>query len=99
MGHGPPFPSTDTVHWPLAVVGGTPTFLSSTRRVSLMLKLITKAQARLNSLRSDETGNAAEYGLIIGLVAVGIIVALIALAGGISSLFTEVGTRLTNING
>ncbi|WP_448808427.1 Flp family type IVb pilin [Agromyces bauzanensis] len=62
-----------------------------------MLKAYSRVQARLNSLRSDEAGNAAEYGLIIGIVAVGIIIALGLLAAGLSGLFTDVGSKLNNI--
>jgi pilus assembly protein Flp/PilA len=59
-----------------------------------MLKLITRAQARLNSLRVDEDGNAAEYGLIIALIAVVIIGGLTALGLALSSLFLDVSTEL-----
>ncbi|HWU48080.1 MAG TPA: Flp family type IVb pilin [Humibacter sp.] len=62
-----------------------------------MLKAFTRVQARINSFRSNEDGNAAEYGLIIGLVAVGIIGALAALAVALSGLFTGVGTKLAGI--
>lgn len=64
-----------------------------------MLKLYTKAQARLAQLRSEEQGAAAEYGLIIGLVAVGIIVALGALGLALSGVFDEVSTELENAVG
>ena len=60
-----------------------------------MLKLYTRAQARLNSLMYDEDGNAAEYGLIIAIVALGIVVALGALAAALSGMFGRVGTALT----
>jgi len=62
-----------------------------------MLKAYSRIQARINSLRTEEEGAAAEYGLIIGIVAVGIIVALGALALGLSGLFTDVGTKLNNV--
>ena len=42
-----------------------------------MLKLITKAQARLNSIRDEETGaTATEYALIIGVASILIVAAL-----------------------
>lgn len=63
-----------------------------------MLKYIVSAQNKLAMLRDrvvgDESGNAAEYGLIIGLVAVGIITALIFLAGSLSGLFNNVGAAV-----
>ncbi|WP_448002638.1 Flp family type IVb pilin [Agromyces bauzanensis] len=59
-----------------------------------MLKAYTRANARINSLRSEEDGNAAEYGLIIALVAVVIIAGLGALAIGLNTLFSDVGTTL-----
>ncbi|GAA2037128.1 hypothetical protein GCM10009819_22160 [Agromyces tropicus] len=59
-----------------------------------MLKLITKAQARLNSLRVDEDGNAAEYGLIIAIVALGIIAGLGLLAGALNGMFGNVAGAL-----
>ncbi len=36
-----------------------------------MLKAYSRASARINSLRTEEEGTAAEYALIIGLIAVG----------------------------
>jgi pilus assembly protein Flp/PilA len=59
-----------------------------------MLKLMTRAQARLNSFRTDEDGNAAEYGLIIALIAVVIIGGLTALGLALSTLFLNVSTSL-----
>jgi len=59
-----------------------------------MLKLITRAQARLNSFRTDEDGNAAEYGLIIAIVAIGIVVGLGLLAVALNALFGEVAGKL-----
>lgn len=45
----------------------------------------------------DESGaTAIEYGLIAALVGVGIIVALGNLEAGLSTLFTSIGTDLTN---
>jgi pilus assembly protein Flp/PilA len=43
----------------------------------------------------DESGaTAIEYGLIAALIAVGIITAATLLGGGLSTLFTGIGTRL-----
>ncbi|MFE5670004.1 Flp family type IVb pilin [Agromyces sp. NPDC056523] len=44
-----------------------------------MLKLITRAQARINSLRDEEGATATEYALVLGIVAIGLVVAAAAL--------------------
>jgi Flp pilus assembly pilin Flp len=59
-----------------------------------MLKFLVIAQNKFAELRDNESGNAAEYGLIIGLVAVGIIVALAALAAALTGTFTHVVNNL-----
>jgi pilus assembly protein Flp/PilA len=59
-----------------------------------MIKLYTRAQARLNALRTEEDGNAAEYGLIIAIVALGIVVGLGVLAVALNGLFTDVAGNL-----
>ena len=44
---------------------------------------------------NDESGaTAIEYGLIAALIAVGIIAAATTLGGGLSNIFTGIGTRL-----
>lgn len=58
-----------------------------------MMKALVSLQSRVNSLRSED-GNAAEYGLIIGIVAVGIVIALGALAVALSGQFGVVTTEL-----
>jgi len=58
-----------------------------------MLKYLVSAQNKLAALR-DESGNAAEYGLIIGLVSVAIIGGLIALGLALNGIFTTVSTKL-----
>jgi Flp pilus assembly pilin Flp len=59
-----------------------------------MLKLYTQAQARLAQLRDQEDGNAAEYGLIIAIVALGIVVGLGALALALNGMFNDVAAEL-----
>ena len=60
-----------------------------------MLKLITRAQARLNSLRDEETGaTAIEYGLIAALIAVVIIGAVTLVGTGLTNTFTAVEQKL-----
>jgi Flp pilus assembly pilin Flp len=58
-----------------------------------MLKAFVSLQSRVNSLRNED-GNAAEYGLIIGIVAIGIVIALGALAVALSGQFGVVTTEL-----
>lgn len=58
-----------------------------------MLKALVSLQSRVNSLKSED-GNAAEYGLIIGIVAVGIVIALGVLAVALSNQFGAVTTIL-----
>ena len=58
-----------------------------------MLKAFVSLQSRVNSLRSDD-GNAAEYGLIIGLVSVAIIGALVALGLALFGVFDNVAGEL-----
>ena len=60
-----------------------------------MMKLITRAQANLNSLRSED-GNAAEYGLIIAGVAVVIIAGLAVLAAAPISQLVHPAPPSTN---
>ena len=58
-----------------------------------MLKALVTLQSRVNSLRSED-GNAAEYGLIIGLVSVVIIGARIALGLTLSNVFNTVESSI-----
>lgn len=49
----------------------------------------------MNFLKDEEGATAIEYGLIAGLVAVGIIAALSTLSGGLSNLFNRISGRLS----
>lgn len=51
-------------------------------------------QAWLNQLKREEGQGMAEYGLILVLVAVALIVAFVALSGGISSVLGQVTSGL-----
>lgn len=62
-----------------------------------MLKTLTFVQAYFNSLKSEEDGNAAEYGLIIALVAVVIIGGLTALGLALGGVFNGVATKLAPV--
>ena len=45
-----------------------------------MLKAYSRLQARINSLRTEEEGaTAVEYALVLGIVAIGLVVAAAAL--------------------
>ncbi|SEL46086.1 pilus assembly protein Flp/PilA [Blastococcus sp. DSM 46786] len=58
---------------------------------------VAVAQERL---RRDEKGaTAVEYGLMVGLIAVAIIVAVTALGGGLSDLFSDVEGQLPAVGG
>ena len=47
------------------------------------------------ALRADDRGvTSVEYGLMVALIAVAIIGAVVALAGGLSNLFTNVTNHL-----
>lgn len=61
-----------------------------------MLKLITRTQARLNSLRADEDGaTATEYALIIGVASIVIVAALALIAPAITNFVNDdIVTRL-----
>ncbi|NBB82410.1 MAG: Flp family type IVb pilin [Alphaproteobacteria bacterium] len=48
-----------------------------------------------NFLKDESGATAIEYGLLIALIAVAIIAAIGTLSGGLQTLFTNVGTRLT----
>jgi len=55
-------------------------------------------KVKLMGLFKDETGQAmTEYGLIIALIAVVVIVALGTMSGGLSNIFTNIGNKLTGV--
>jgi pilus assembly protein Flp/PilA len=56
-----------------------------------MLKLYTRMQARL---ASDEGATAVEYGIMVALIAVAIIVVVAALGDQITALFQQTDTTL-----
>ncbi len=57
----------------------------------MFLSLYSKITALLNS---EEGQGMAEYGLIIALVALAVVVALTALGGNLTSLFTRISGAL-----
>jgi pilus assembly protein Flp/PilA len=65
--------------------------LDDVSKGTLIMKLIAR-------FAQDESGaTAIEYGLIAALIAVGIIAAATTLGGGLSNLFTKIGTRLNTV--
>lgn len=56
-----------------------------------MLKLVTRAQARLNSLRDEEGATATEYALVLGLVAIALVVAAVALTDILETFVKAIG--------
>ena len=62
-----------------------------------MLKLIVSLQNRVAELRDREEGQAyVEYGVLIAVVAIGMIVFLGLFRGQLSSAFSSIGNDLLN---
>ncbi len=59
-----------------------------------MLQIFTNLQAFFATRRSDEGATAVEYGLMVALIAVVIVVAVTALGSRLSSLFDSVTSSL-----
>ncbi|MFF2277830.1 Flp family type IVb pilin [Agromyces sp. NPDC058126] len=57
-----------------------------------MLKAYAALQARINSLRSEEGATATEYALVLGLVAIALVIAAIALTPILDSYVAEIGS-------
>ncbi|KGH47258.1 MULTISPECIES: Flp family type IVb pilin [Modestobacter] len=61
----------------------------------LYTTLFTLASVASDRLKKEEKGaTAVEYGLMVGLIAVVIIVAVTALGGQLNTLFTSITTEL-----
>ena len=52
----------------------------------------------LDFLKDEEGASAVEYGLIVGLIAVAVVVILGTMGGGLNTLFTTVSNEVTNAN-
>ena len=68
-----------------------------TRAYAHVFALMTVVGVRLEDHfenRKDRGATAVEYGLLVGLIAVVIIVAITALGGKLSTLFTSISTKL-----
>ena len=57
-----------------------------------MLKAYSRIQARINSLRTEEGATATEYALVLGLVAIALVVAAIALTPILQDFVADVST-------
>lgn len=55
---------------------------------------MTKALIKLQQLRSEKGATAVEYGLMVALIAIVIIVAVALLGGNLSTLFNTVATSV-----
>ncbi len=62
--------------------------------VKLFVTLETLAYFAKERLRAEKGATAVEYGLMVGLIAVVIIAAVIALGGRLNTLFTSIVTSL-----
>lgn len=59
-----------------------------------MLKLFIAFQNALAAGRDEEGQTMAEYGVVLAVITIGIVVALTALAGGINNALTAVTSKL-----
>jgi pilus assembly protein Flp/PilA len=61
---------------------------------TVMLSRLVKFQVKVAALRSDRGATAVEYGLMVALIAVVIIVAVTVLGTNLSSLFQNVAVKV-----
>jgi pilus assembly protein Flp/PilA len=61
---------------------------------TVMLSRLVKFQVKVAALRSDRGATAVEYGLMVALIAVVIIVAVTALGTNLSTLFQNVAVKV-----
>lgn len=59
-----------------------------------MLSQLVKLQVKVVALRDDRGATAVEYGLMVALIAVVVIVAVTFLGKQVSGLFQDVGTKV-----
>jgi pilus assembly protein Flp/PilA len=59
-----------------------------------MLSYLVKLQVKAAALRNDRGATAVEYGLMVALIAIVIIVAVTILGKNLSSLFNTVATSV-----
>jgi pilus assembly protein Flp/PilA len=61
---------------------------------TVMLSLLVKFRAKAAALRSDHGATAVEYGLMVALIAIVIIVAVTLLGTNLSTLFNDVAGKV-----
>ena len=49
----------------------------------------------MNFYKDEEGATLIEYALLVALIAIAVIAAIATLSGGISTIFTKVGTKLS----
>jgi pilus assembly protein Flp/PilA len=76
---------------PEQIVSGT---LLSPMKGTDMLSRLVKFQVKVATLRSDRGATAVEYGLMVALIAIVIIVAVTLLGKNLSGLFNQVATSV-----
>ena len=59
-----------------------------------MTKAIAAVQTKLFFLRSEKGATAVEYGLMVALIAVVIIIAVLTLGNKLSSLFSDTASQI-----
>ena len=59
-----------------------------------MLSRLVKFQVKVAALRSDRGATAVEYGLMVALIAVVVIVAVTALGTNLSAIFNTVASKV-----
>ena len=59
-----------------------------------IVTLVTFAQDRMERVKNEKGATAVEYGLMVGLIAVVIIAAVVALGGRLDVLFRSIVTSL-----
>lgn len=59
-----------------------------------MLSHLVKFQAKIAALRSDRGATAVEYGLMVALIAIVIIVAVALIGTNLSTMFNKVATSV-----
>jgi pilus assembly protein Flp/PilA len=62
---------------------------------NLVLKLYVKVQALQDALKDENGQDMVEYGLVLGLIALGATAAISGLGTTISTAFTNLGTKLS----
>jgi pilus assembly protein Flp/PilA len=60
-----------------------------------MLKLYTKAQVLLNSLKNESGQDLIEYAIVAALITAGTVGAISSLATQITTLWTNLGAQIT----